>query len=61
MARTTIDPQIRAAAIADLLAGEQPAAVAATYGLDPTIVRQWKARYDKDTLHPPPGKRTGTP
>ena len=46
MARTTtIKPAIRAAAIADLLAGEQPAAVAATYGLDPTSVRQWKTRY----------------
>ena len=40
-----IAKKIRAAAIADLLAGEQPAAVAATYGLDPTIVRQWKTRY----------------
>ncbi len=46
MARTpTIDPQIRAAAIADLLAGEQPAVVAATHGLDPATVRQWKARF----------------
>lgn len=46
MARTPkIAPQIRAAAIADLLAGEQPAVVAATYGLDPATVRQWKTRF----------------
>jgi len=40
-----IAKKIRAAAIADMLAGEQPAVVAATYGLDPAIVRQWKTRY----------------
>ena len=44
MARTTIDPQIRAAALADLLAGEQPAVVAERHGLNPATVRQWKAR-----------------
>jgi hypothetical protein len=46
MARTPkLDPKIRAAAIADLLAGEQPAVVAANHGLDPATVRQWKARF----------------
>ncbi|MEI8166999.1 MAG: helix-turn-helix domain-containing protein [Chloroflexales bacterium] len=44
MARTTIDPQLRAAALADLLAGEQPAVVAERHGLNPATVRQWKAR-----------------
>lgn len=43
--RSTIAPELRAAALADLLAGEQPAAVAARHGIDAATVRSWKARY----------------
>jgi hypothetical protein len=40
-----IDPSIRAAALAELHAGEQPAIVAERYRLDPAKVRVWKQRY----------------
>jgi transposase-like protein len=39
-----IDPKKKAAAIADLLNGDQPAVVAAKYGFESATVRQWKAR-----------------
>jgi hypothetical protein len=39
-----IDPKKKAAAIADLLNGDQPAVVAARYGFDSATVRQWKSR-----------------
>jgi hypothetical protein len=42
---TRIDPATRAAAVADLMAGEQPALVAAKYGIDAAKVRMWKTRY----------------
>jgi hypothetical protein len=45
MAPSTIDPSIRAAAIADLLSGDPPVEVAERYGLDPSKVRVWKKRY----------------
>jgi transposase-like protein len=45
MASSNVSPDIRAAAIADLLSGDTPAEVARRYGIDPTNVRQWKARY----------------
>jgi hypothetical protein len=45
MAASTISPDIRAAAIADLLSGDTPAEVARRYAIDPANVRQWKARY----------------
>lgn len=45
MARArAIDPKKKAAAIADLLNGEQPAIVAARYGFESATVRQWKSR-----------------
>jgi len=44
MARDTTDPEIKAQALADLLNGEQPAIVAARYGLPSGTVRQWKNR-----------------
>ncbi len=44
-ARRWIRPELRAAALADLLAGDQPAIVAERYQLDPDTVRQWKRRY----------------
>lgn len=40
-----IAPEIRAQAIADLLAGEQPAIVAERYGIDQSTVRSWRRRY----------------
>lgn len=43
MARVTT--KIRAAALADLQEGQQPAVVAERYGLDPAVVRVWKQRY----------------
>jgi hypothetical protein len=45
MARDTTDPTIKAAALADLLSGEQPAVVAQRYGLDRGLVKMWKQRY----------------
>ena len=45
MARARVNPEIRAAAIADLLTGDQPAVVAERYGLDPAKVRVWKQRH----------------
>jgi hypothetical protein len=41
-----ISPDIRAAAMADLLAGDQPAVVAARYHLNPATVRSWRMRLD---------------
>jgi len=40
-----VSPKTKAAALADLHAGEQPAVVAERYGLDPAVVRVWKSRY----------------
>lgn len=40
-----ISPKVRAAVIADLMAGEQPAIVAARHGVDAGTVRMWKTRY----------------
>ncbi len=45
MPRSTIPPEVRAAAIADLHAGDQPVVVAERYGLDAGKVRMWKTRY----------------
>jgi transposase-like protein len=45
MAASNVSPDIRAAAIADLLSGDSPAEVARRYSIDPANVRQWKARY----------------
>ena len=44
MARPRINKRQKAAAIADLLSGEQPAIVAARYGFESSTVRQWKSR-----------------
>lgn len=37
-------PDVKAAAVADLTAGEQPVIVAERYGLNPNTVRSWKDR-----------------
>jgi hypothetical protein len=46
MARDPIPPEVKAAALADLMSGIQPAVVAADYGLPSGTVRSWKARLD---------------
>jgi hypothetical protein len=40
-----ISPELRAAALADLHAGDQPAIVAERHGIDAATVRSWKARF----------------
>lgn len=52
MGRSTLTPEIKAAALADLHAGEQPAVVAERYGLDPAKVRVWKQRYVTASVAP---------
>jgi transposase-like protein len=49
-------PEVKAAAIADLLTGEQPAIVAKRYGLPSSLVRKWKFRLGTadGTLHGTP-------
>lgn len=44
--RRSYNPEIKAAALADLATGEQPAVIAQRYNLDPAVVRQWKKRQD---------------
>ena len=48
MARAS--PESKAAAIADLMAGEQPAVVAERYGIDRNTVKQWKLRHVTETV-----------
>jgi hypothetical protein len=50
MARAS--PEIKAAALADLQAGEQPAIVAARYRLDAATVRKWKERHVTQDVTP---------
>ena len=45
MAKSYISPEIKAAALADLAAGEQPAIVAERHGLDRETVKSWKRRH----------------
>jgi len=45
MPPSKIPAKVRAAAIADLLDGAQPAVVAERYGIDAAKVRVWKQRY----------------
>lgn len=52
MAKTRTPIKIRAAAVAALQAGEQPAVVAARYGLDAAQVRVWKQRYVTNVVTP---------
>ena len=51
-----VPPEVRAAALADLHAGEQPAVVADRYRLDRNTVKQWKRRYVPAVV---PGSVTG--
>ncbi len=44
MPRQTVPDEIKAAALADLATGEQPAVVAQRYGLDRGLVKQWRRR-----------------
>jgi hypothetical protein len=50
MARAS--PELKAAALADLAAGEQPAVVAERYGLDRETVKKWKQRQLSPNLSP---------
>lgn len=56
MPASKVSPEIKAAALADLLAGEQPATVDERYRLKPGTARDWKRNLkDRDqlpTLHP---------
>ena len=45
MPRSKVTPEVRAAALADLHNGDQPAVVAERYGLDRGVVKMWKQRY----------------
>jgi transposase-like protein len=45
MPRSTVPPEVRAAAIADLQTGDTPADVAKRYGIDRGTVKMWKQRY----------------
>jgi hypothetical protein len=47
-----VSPDVRAAALADLQAGEQPAIVAAKYSLDAAMVRKWKERHVTSDVTP---------
>lgn len=53
MARATVPPEVKAQALAALLAGEQPAVVAEQLGLNPATVRKWKERMDDPPVTPP--------
>ena len=48
MARAS--PEIKAAALADLAAGEQPAVVAERYNLSRDVVKMWKQRHVTDPV-----------
>lgn len=50
MRKSRYSPAVRAAALADLKLGEQPAVVAAKYGIDAAQVRVWKQRYVTDAV-----------
>ena len=45
MPRSKVTPEVRAAALADLHNGDQPAIVAERYGIDRGVVKMWKQRY----------------
>jgi hypothetical protein len=51
MARRTIDPKIRAEAIARKRAGESTGIIAHDLGVDPTTIRQW-CRSEGDDVRP---------
>jgi hypothetical protein len=44
MGRQTVSDEVKAAALADLAAGEQPAVVAQRYALNRDMVKKWKLR-----------------
>ena len=54
MGRATVDPATRAAAMADLVAGEQPAVVADRYGINRQTVKAWRIRMQPAMQPPPP-------
>lgn len=48
MPAPTVSPEIKAAALADLLDGDTPAEVAARYRLNRNTVKSWSTRLDAD-------------
>lgn len=46
MPASTVRPEVKAAALADLMTGEQPAVVAERYQLPRETVKSWKRRLD---------------
>lgn len=52
MARNRISLEIKAAALADLHAGDQPAVVAERYGLPRNTVKSWRVRLDAPAVAP---------
>jgi len=48
VSRSTVSDEIKAAALADLASGEQPAVVAQRYGLNRQTVKAWKVRAVED-------------
>jgi transposase-like protein len=65
MPAPTVSPEIKAAALADLLDGDTPAEVAARYRLNRNTVKSWASRLDADApgMHPdaPPYASTDAP
>ncbi len=52
MPRRTVSDEVKAAALADLANGEQPAIVARRYGVPDATVRSWKLRLDLSSATP---------
>lgn len=56
-----VAPEVKAAAIADLHGGEQPAVVAERYGVDRNTVKQWKLRHVTNAVPNVPDPVTDVP
>lgn len=52
MARQTVTDEVKAAALADLANGDQPAIVAERYKLNAPTVRKWKERLELSNVTP---------
>ena len=58
MGRRTIDPAIRAEAIARRRAGEPTGIIAEDFGVDPTTIRKWEREADGDARPAPRSARS---
>ena len=56
-----VSPEIKAAALADLHAGEQPAVVAERYRIERNTVKQWKLRYVTENVPAVPAVPAAVP